>query len=1738
MSNFYDRNSSSDFYDGRGRSRDRDSSVGRGSNWPASRAGGSGGNGGRYSSFGRGGGGGGERNRFFQKDPRFPSNYIKASGNDSRYGSRRSESRDRGSADGSHPSGGAAGGSFRDRNFRERERDRDSGAPIRNPNAGPDNARRSGSVLSRLNDPTGSAEDRRGEAGDRATDRKKEDRDSDKERRGGSERDFLPPGGLDTKAKRDLLLSARTLPPRPSFHFNSTSSAGGSRASTPKESQDARDDSSANEKPTTKDSFFMSDEDMDLKAQNEMESVQDDEKQSNQADAGVEIDVKQAKNESGGEPSATEHIEDEDTTLEEKQSTNADEENSMSIEFDGKIAVTCHNTLDSTKPDADVEMISSSVPDDAKSNDKNDLSEERRATNAQSGDVILADKERSRAEVTEDMIDADMRDSSSAEVEVKTETNRSEPADVSMEDVQTSYPVVVESRVEDTDAVTSETEPLSGTTAEEVAHLTSLQNERDQIALSGDATPSVTVVVEEIASNASKEQIESTSSQHESEPSSTAVSLEPCENQTSSASVMDEVERDVISETPDKTQDVEVADNEGTGDKSTISVVDEAPAMDVDAIKPAELKLDEKVDSQHGEVVSITGERQVEKPEKIGVVENVDDSVEMEEGETQSAADGVRDKREDAVSSSDRHDDPKLFASEVVAEEEKKHFADVTDSRAGMPIVRDLAEENKTVFNSPPQSSVAAAGHSVVESVTELTSVKSDEVVQSVESETKNPTQDGQTVSQIDLPLQSQDSAAKDSEDVIMKSEEATEGGKLENDSPSKPSKEEILSSIDGLDSDISSVKKHIRLLQKVVMEAEAASTSLPSDHHADGSHELAQVELKSESQNGSATSKEETPIEEIPESVSRGVLPVKIAVDSAFVELAASVFSENARKATVANDQVPKRTVNSEVVTTIYRQPSDYPIYHENLARGLELRDSIRLKVRTRNRLRHEHLKKLAREYVDLKKMWKQRVKKMEKDRKRQDKLRTKQKLKQKQKSASSSGDAGGGMSNQQSSSVPQIFASGTGSGGIGGSDIGYSGGNNSGAVGNSVIRTSSRLTNNSSAELQSKSDLEKLEQAKAQAIADQEVRKKRLKNALTTIVPDMIISHEEREARYFVRFGNGQSCMTNGVAYDWRKREKAEMLVNPWNDLEKCIYIDKFLQYPKNFARISSFLSNKNTGDVIAFYYRTKKIVDYKALLREQQLRRRGAGVKFPDRVARLLLHPSNFRSHQASENIINSAGAQLLLRNTVKKDDERISTSGLNGVSALAAISAADSGNLKNSPRATEAADTRKSSLDDDATDAQQLDLYSQKLSQFVTGQQRPFLVNFAEFLSDNSYSTGFEVSTLSVAERLKRYRLPVESKNADKTTAVVDKSTGNSTRSNVVENAPDASLKAKNQLVSNTGSNSSSKNGNGGTSSQLTKKEQKQQRKMKKIQDAVSQPPAPAAVLLASSDTFSTTASGSGTAASNQVATSGRKKSLPTPPVVTVGTANRNSPRVSTGEEKTVAPQKKSGKSGNSAANSRRNSHVQSTNTPSPKPQAATAAPELTPLTVNIESGVFVLQPEPTPTMMPTIINPTPELSPPVAALLTPASSTSASGLVSAPAAKRVVQKWTEAEKADFLKFFSMHGKDWATLTDSIPTKTAAQIKNYYQNYKNRLGLQDILKRRIEKSSAGTSGGAPSSTSASGSVGSTSSVTSPPHDMQVTSSSSVPSSIPAVSTSAMAVLDSSASLQAVVNKRHVN
>ena len=64
----------------------------------------------------------------------------------------------------------------------------------------------------------------------------------------------------------------------------------------------------------------------------------------------------------------------------------------------------------------------------------------------------------------------------------------------------------------------------------------------------------------------------------------------------------------------------------------------------------------------------------------------------------------------------------------------------------------------------------------------------------------------------------------------------------------------------------------------------------------------------------------------------------------------------------------------------------------------------------------------------------------------------------------------------------------------------------------------------------------------------------------------------------------------------------------------MEKCIFLDRFLQHPKDFRRIASFLKNKSTKDCIAFYYYSKKTVPYKHALKEHMQRKKCRGDAVP--------------------------------------------------------------------------------------------------------------------------------------------------------------------------------------------------------------------------------------------------------------------------------------------------------------------------------------------------------------------------------------------------------------------------------------------------------------------------------------------------------------------------------------------
>ena len=78
----------------------------------------------------------------------------------------------------------------------------------------------------------------------------------------------------------------------------------------------------------------------------------------------------------------------------------------------------------------------------------------------------------------------------------------------------------------------------------------------------------------------------------------------------------------------------------------------------------------------------------------------------------------------------------------------------------------------------------------------------------------------------------------------------------------------------------------------------------------------------------------------------------------------------------------------------------------------------------------------------------------------------------------------------------------------------------------------------------------------------------------------------------------------------YDPFREAEEEASTNIWTDMEKCIFLDRFLQFPKDFRRIGSFLKNKSTKDCVAFYYNSKQTVPYKGALKEHMMRRKRKG------------------------------------------------------------------------------------------------------------------------------------------------------------------------------------------------------------------------------------------------------------------------------------------------------------------------------------------------------------------------------------------------------------------------------------------------------------------------------------------------------------------------------------------------
>ncbi|XP_015793204.1 nuclear receptor corepressor 1 [Tetranychus urticae] len=131
----------------------------------------------------------------------------------------------------------------------------------------------------------------------------------------------------------------------------------------------------------------------------------------------------------------------------------------------------------------------------------------------------------------------------------------------------------------------------------------------------------------------------------------------------------------------------------------------------------------------------------------------------------------------------------------------------------------------------------------------------------------------------------------------------------------------------------------------------------------------------------------------------------------------------------------------------------------------------------------------------------------------------------------------------------------------------------------------------------IRSDADLEEI----MDGLQEQELEDRKMRSC--AVIPPII--QDDKTRRY--KFINSNGLVENPV-----EEYKELQLINVWLDHEKEIFREKFLQHPKNFGLIASYLERKTVPDCVHYYYLSKKRENYKQLLRKQVKKRTRALVK----------------------------------------------------------------------------------------------------------------------------------------------------------------------------------------------------------------------------------------------------------------------------------------------------------------------------------------------------------------------------------------------------------------------------------------------------------------------------------------------------------------------------------------------
>ncbi|XP_048583082.1 uncharacterized protein LOC116603357 isoform X3 [Nematostella vectensis] len=264
-------------------------------------------------------------------------------------------------------------------------------------------------------------------------------------------------------------------------------------------------------------------------------------------------------------------------------------------------------------------------------------------------------------------------------------------------------------------------------------------------------------------------------------------------------------------------------------------------------------------------------------------------------------------------------------------------------------------------------------------------------------------------------------------------------------------------------------------------------------------------------------------------------------------------VYEENRKKAQAAHAQLAKFGYPLPDGKPLYNQPSDLPIYHENLRRAPAVKAKLVKYFQLRKQAREIKNRQLCKEYKSLKKAWLKKLQRQQNNAKRRAKEARVRDFYEK--------------------IFPEIKKQ------------------------REQAERFSRMGSRSSWGIVARSEAEFNEIV--DNLNEQEANEKHMRT-LAVDPPPMLDEYERR--RVFIN--------RNGLIRDPLAALNERKYRNIWTEKEKQIFKEKYIEHPKDFELIAAFLENKSVSECILFYYQSKKKENYKQLARKQTLKRRRRG------------------------------------------------------------------------------------------------------------------------------------------------------------------------------------------------------------------------------------------------------------------------------------------------------------------------------------------------------------------------------------------------------------------------------------------------------------------------------------------------------------------------------------------------